>query len=418
MTQPCSSCDGEMRPFTPGRVFLKCLMVLVVVAVMAAVFGSYLRVSDWDYWVETQLLFFDSHAALEGDMAAKRALEKELEILMSPAVVFLTAQDVFTNDVLRQYRGAPQIEARLVSATDARDQGAFLKWAKWLAEARTVRSSVSGGVMTVRIGLNGPEQEVLRPILDAYVDNYIENRRRLAQVRTEKTEIHRGPTRDVDLKLVEEMGRQLHRIDWKIRRCELALQRMDSGRGVFCGFMPETEDPGIPGIQRFQQRIVDLEIEKAKLGVQFKPGGREIRSLNYQIAAVKKAMKECLTEHLQIFLKGRAELQAKIRLHQQVQQSSDRVEKPVPHEKCMGKLPGGDAWFLVDDGLYMVRDKSFFQNKPLLARFQEYQAALFASFQGPPWTPAGTAQPAALPEASPAGCIPSLVCTETDGEQR
>lgn len=417
MTQPRSTDDRGTKRSTWGGPFLKGRTVAGVIIAITAVFGSYLYVSNGDHWVETQLLFFDSNAVLEGDLAVKSSLERELEMLKSPAVVFLTAREVFSNGKLSQYRGAPEMGTRLVSTTGSQNEGAFVRWAKWLAEARAVRSAMSGGVMTVTVRMNGPDREVLKPVVEAYVDSYIKHRHRLAHARADEKELNHGPTQNRDQKLTDEMNRQLHRIDWQIRRCELALERMNSRRGAFSGFIPDGETTGISVMQRFQDRIVQLEIDRAKLGVQFKPGGREIRSVDCQIAAVKKAMRQCLREHLQFFQKGRAELQAKLARQQRIRQSRDTVEKPAPPRKCRGTLPGGDGWFLIDDGLYMIRDKSFFRDKPLPDRVRAYQTALFASLKSVIQRSVGPDQPTASHMRSPDRRVSMHVCRETDGEQ-
>ena len=103
----------------------------------------------------------------------------------------------------------------------------------------------------------------------------------------------------------ESISRRLQKIELQLRECELVLQLLDSGKGVFSGFVPDNNITGISSLVRFQERIVQLEINKRALAVRFTPSSKEIQAIDVEIQGIKTAMRECVAANLRFFQKGR-----------------------------------------------------------------------------------------------------------------
>jgi len=104
------------------------------------------------------------------------------------------------------------------------------------------------------------------------------------------------------------VSRRLQEIELRVRECELIIQLLDSGKGAFSGFVPENNITGISSLARFQEKIVQLEINKQALAVRFAPTSKEIQSIDLEIQGVKKAMRDCVEANLRFFQKGREQL--------------------------------------------------------------------------------------------------------------
>ena len=103
-------------------------------------------------------------------------------------------------------------------------------------------------------------------------------------------------------------SRRLQEIELRLRECELIIQLLDSGKGTFSGFAPENNITGISSLARFQEKIVQLEINKQALAVRFVPTSKEIQAIDLEIQGVKAAMRDCVEANLRFFQKGREQL--------------------------------------------------------------------------------------------------------------
>ena len=103
-------------------------------------------------------------------------------------------------------------------------------------------------------------------------------------------------------------SRRLQEIELRLRECELIIQLLDSGKGAFSGFVPENNITGISSLARFQEKIVQLEINKQALAVRFAPTSKEIQAIELEIQGVKAAMRDCVEANLRFFQKGREQL--------------------------------------------------------------------------------------------------------------
>ena len=176
----------------------------------------------------------------------------------------------------------------------------------------------------------------------------------------------------------EAISAHLQKIEFQERGSKLALQLIDSGKGVFSGFVPDQSLTGVPSLTHFQDKIVQLEIKKRALATQYMPGSREIVVIDLEIQGVRSAMRECLAEHLQFLKKEREQLLA---------QKDEAYHNGIPmagpdqapiKERCGIQSPPGDSWLVPRDGLYVLRETPVIAQRPLLARSGHFANKLIA----------------------------------------
>ena len=155
------------------------------------------------------------------------------------------------------------------------------QFTKWLSEELSTEEEVlSRGVVKVTLRLQGDDPNLLSSILTSYVSQYVDYRRSLEPERKENTadvalnppsvETHESAVPDATY-------RELQRLDADQQSYKVALQLIDSDKGVFRGFIPDDQMLGMSLLSRLQQRIIRLQINKQALFVSFYPESTEIR---------------------------------------------------------------------------------------------------------------------------------------------
>jgi len=354
--------------------------------------GLYWLLCDERYQVETKLIY------LSGDRKCKDSpglpMEKEIEILQSSPVALLAAQHLARvnsedpNDWERDAGHSTALrEDRVTAPTDpAQMLHSAGSYVKWLAENLSMHPEISGGTAKVTLRLQGQEPELLKAVLDTYVQRYVDYRLSLDTQSNGRAE-EPLPSSDplAGTKGTDPIIDRLADIELRERACKLAVKLIDSGKGVFSGFVPETNLMGLSSLAKFQDKIVQLEITKRALLVKFTPNSREIAALDSEIQGVRKAMREYLGEHLRFLKEGREDLMAQRREQQHKRGPVTGGGKASPAE-FRGRLENGDAWFAVRDGLYMLRSRPVVTGKPLLVHAAQYKDRLMAYFSGSPVT--------------------------------
>jgi hypothetical protein len=151
----------------------------------------------------------------------------------------------------------------------------------------------------------------------------------------------------------ESILRRLQKIEHQLHECELILQLLDSGKGVFSGFVPENNDTGISSLARFQERIVQLEMNKRALAVRFTPSSKEIHAIDVEIQGIKSAMRECVAANIRFFQKGRDSLLAeKAKLEQKRGPTGANGKMGEP--QCSEPSLLGKCWSFVTEGIDAV----------------------------------------------------------------
>jgi len=329
------------------------------------------------YHVETKVLFIESDAGSKGEEKTGRAVEREIELLKNREMVDFLAADTFRrlcshnshhtqgNAVLAEYAGA---EAGTPTGTS--EFRGSKEFAKWLGETLSFQTEASGGVGKVTLRLSGDQPDFLKTVMAAYLDGFAERRRLMeTQARSMSQVRPRGELIESKLSPAKSLEEQIEKIELQRQRYQLALHFLDTGTGAFSGFMPDGSVTGASSLAHFQDRIVQLEIKKRGLAVQFTPMSREIRSVDLEIQGVKRAMRECLAEQIAFLKKGKEELLA---THQAAE--TDSAPKSNHTGAAQGKSLSNDevqdknGWFVIKAGLFMLRDQPDVTKKPLLVK--------------------------------------------------
>lgn len=374
--QQIATCLGGLNPKKAAIGSLGALAV-----------GLFLAYLYWEpYYVETKVLFIDSGTASRAEGKSWRSVEREVELLKNSEIMEFLAGDTYH----RVYGARPGQDAKnqgwpeFTSADWVPADGQKLsespaEFARWLQKELSFRSEISGGVGKVTLRLTGGQPAFLEKVMAAYVAGYADHRRMLeskgqaASPGSAESESPKNENRPSN-----PLAEQLQKIEMQQRGCQLALQFLDKGTGAFSGFVPDGQVTGISSLVQFQDRIVQLEIKKRSLEVQFTPESREIRSLDLEIQGLRRAMRECLVEQVAFLKKGRDQLLARL----------DRVEKTrgqaVNEGPALGKslikadVSGGQAWFAIGEGLFMLRDKPSVTKKPLIVKAGDLTRSLVA----------------------------------------
>jgi hypothetical protein len=354
----------------PGIWTTATIMLSLAVASMV----SYIAWSD-GYHVETKLLLFDRDHSLNN--SAGRTLEEEVEILKSPHILHLLSRELYDR---RPQSLAPGAHLRREGSAAINGLSKFGNpddLEKWLCKKTYLSSEVSGGMAKVALHLRGDDPAFLSSVLDAYVCRYVDYRRTLEAVSWNQ-EAGRHEQHSADTKSAEAISAQLQKIEFQQRGSKLALQLLDSGKGVFSGFVPDQSLTGVPSLTHFQDRIVQLEIKKRALATQYMPGSREIVVIDLEIQGVRSAMRECLAEHLQFLNKEREQLLAqKAESHHNGIPEVGSDQAPIK-ERCGIQPSRGDSWLVPRDGLYVLRETPVIAQRPLLARTGHFANKLIA----------------------------------------
>jgi hypothetical protein len=355
------------------------IIAAVFIVITGLVVISWLIGGD-RYAAETKLLFFCQDPQSTGNVT----LEREVELLRD--FHFLTR-----NMRVAALQGTrKQAETKIDRASGGGETSDFrtgdtwnrlgsTDFDKWLGKNLAVDALVSGGMAKVTLRVQGEDPEYLKKVLDWYVPNYAEYRRNL-QIKQIAQHQPEGPRRDSNAhqRALAAILDQLQRIELQKNGCELALQLIDSDAGVFSGFVPENAITGAAPLASFQEKIIQLAIKKKALEVKFQPGSREIRTIQQEIEGVKSAMRECVAAHLEFLKKGKTHLLAQ---QKELVRKNGTVSLGIDMDGTNHldlNLGSDDSWFLLQDGLYLLRDRPSITRTPVLARVSDLKNTVAA----------------------------------------
>ncbi len=357
------------------RSYGKLGLILLLLIVGGA--GYYYAAYIDRYVVEASILLLNAGP----EQTDRRAWphRKEIALLTSPKLLKMTAEDhVRTRRAANARRPRGPVSRGMVGDRDAGaigSENAVLqtdpgKLVKWLSDRLTITGKPSAGLATLR--LDGTDPDFLTSVLSTYLARYESYRNSL--LKREAAQEKQQAVSTVQAAVsgsVAETDDRLHMVEDRIKGCEFALGLMRSGRGVFRGFVPETDVPGVPSLASFQKKIVELEIKKKALEVRFKPGSRELRSVDMEIAGIRKAMKERIQEHLKFLNNTKTTLLAKRK-----ELETERINRstPTPHAVPAHEMIADLHKKEMGDGLYLV-EKPHIVKKPVLRVAGDYVGA-------------------------------------------
>jgi hypothetical protein len=378
----------------PLRKALKTTLFACLGGLLAAV--AICAVSLWyqgSYSVEAKVLFLGGDHKAKG--VATWAIGDELRALTCSEVAASAAKDVFLafpdawgsgNEVrVRQATWVAGNETGSAPAMSAAQEARGLEL--WLTHELSVEPVESNGATGFMLKMKGPEPDLLKSALNAYIRRYLEYRSTLASISSaqlRQAAAESESTSDTDE--ASSPDSQLKKIELLTRSFELALQSMDTGKGTFKGFIPDVSVAATPSLARFQDKLLELEIKKRGLAVQFTQNSKEIRSIDQEIRGVKAAMRECLSEYVEFLKQGKKGLISQ-KAGEEKRKSSKAAPENQSNRQCSGHLPNGDGWFRTREGLYVFTSSPCVVSQPPLARVSQCARSFLNWTSGRPATP-------------------------------
>ncbi|MDQ7785700.1 MAG: hypothetical protein RDU20_22660 [Desulfomonilaceae bacterium] len=392
-----------------GSRAVKISVGFAVLLVLIAV-GAY-RVWTDGYRVESELLFFKAEPSASD--RPTRPLGKEIEILKSSGLRSYLAAGLY--DSLREggtWSGSSDDAFQSAILRDGLARYADrAQFEQWLSESFRAVGSVSDGVAKVQVTLDGDDPDFLKALMEAYIRRYMDHRNEWAPEGNDRMRLASVESRTARIpSRLSEMDDRIHELTMNRSEVEIALKHLDSGKGTFKGFVPVSQGAGTIYLQRFQDKLVELEIKKRSMAAHFTDQSGEMRAVSQEIKAIQEGMREALKSHL-VFLNRkvegmqarRAELSKTCGPVREIE-TSNGAGKP-----CSGRPNGHESWYFASDGLYIVTDRPSTVHRPVTATAKGFGRTLYAYFR----SPAPSTATAALAKASvttsvcsaPTGCV-------------
>lgn len=354
-------------------------MVLLLVFFSTAAGWAIMGTITQGYSVEARLVYL-----YEPSCAAD--LEREISMLTNPQVLVGTAKE-FSSERSNVWRDNRDLTIRPAMATQATvtdsptmhnagDRAAgFLQW---FTHNLAVVPEFSPGMAKVTLSLQGKDPKFLKLVLDAYLNRYADWRRNLEASPDRSSFRFSDQQRAFSPRTAEAgtVSQQLQQIQFQKWNLELALKLQNSTKNPFAGFLPASDALGVSFLNRFQEKIAELEIKKSCLAVRFMPSSPEIREVDLEIQAVKTAMRSCIIENLRFLKEGGEFLNAR-------QQQPEFQQRPAIMNTTIPPSEGM-PWFVVTDGIYVMREGPDVTSQPLHALVAAGGKRLVAWWRSPP----------------------------------
>ena len=179
---------------------------------------------------------------------------------------------------------------------------------------------------------------------------------------------------------IDNLNEKIKRLESLENEYQMALKVIDAGGGSVGASSIDPQSPVFTALARFQDKIIQLEIERGSLEARFTPQSREIKSIDFQIEGVKGLMRQYLTEQIGYLKKDRDTLVTqKIDIEHNSQAKTEIAEEPKDMSKSSGMLASGAKWYFLNDGLSVINENPFITSKPLLGRIGDFKDAVLAS---------------------------------------
>ena len=221
--------------------------------------------------------------------------------------------------------------------------------------------------------LTGHDPSFLKGVLQDYVGSYVDLRRVINAKSKEKIESAAQQDGDTSArgKSVRNIDERIEKLDALKYEYKLALKLMDSGSGSFAALSSDSNSGVSKTLVKFQDKIIQLEIERSSLEARYTPQSREIKSIDFQIQGVKGLMKQYLVEQIDYLKKDRDLLVAqKNELEGKTTETQVSAE-PKNLGKPAGMLATGGKWYMLNDGLSVITETPFITSKPFLSKLAD-----------------------------------------------
>jgi len=360
-----------------GRGWAFKLNLAIIIGVCIAALVLYVS-HERSYSVETALVYVAGNRM--AGSAPDVSLSREAQILENPKVTTLIAKEVFGTEP-RTATGrekavpAPGKEPLILPYSPGYTRfGNVENFTKWLSEGLSRDVEVSPGMARIALRLRGDDPDFLVSVLTAYVSEYIDYRKSLET--SEKDTRFTGPAPDEKLprEVVkpDPVSEELQRLDSDQKTFENALRLINSEKGGLVGFIPYDNIRGMSFLSRLQNRIVQMEINKAALLAKYTPAAKEIRAVDREIQDLRDELRAAI-EQLVKFSETRRE----ILLAEKAGSRGPEPEASYPdtrsRDRASKQLSDIGAVLVAGDGMCVFWQRPFITRKPLPLRMREYK---------------------------------------------
>jgi flagellar motility protein MotE (MotC chaperone) len=371
----------------PRKYYLVLGLILVCLVI-----GIYLLAAQ-TYTVETRLVF------VIGD---QKILDKEgwspvreMSVLQNPGTVSLLSKRYYNGfDPINLFSkkdksvfdsipfGSTVVDPTTVNKNHFKKSTEF---ESWLSKSIAFEPDFNNGQNRVALKLNGHDPSFLKGVLQDYVGSYVDLRRAINSRSKEKVES--SAQKDGDTlakeKSVRNVDERIEKLDALKYEYKLALKLMDSGSGSFAALSSDSNSGVSKTLSKFQDKIIQLEIERSSLEARYTPQSREIKSIDFQIQGVKGLMKQYLVEQIDYLKKDRDLLFAQKNELEGKTAETQLSAEPKNLGKPAGMLATGAKWYMLNDGLSVITETPFITSKPFLSKLADakdaFVSSLFAS---------------------------------------
>ena len=375
----------------PHKYYLLFALVFALVVV-----GFYLLALQ-PYTVETKLVFIigDSKSVDREGWSPVR----ELSILQNPGTGSLLSKRYYqgldpSSLFARNDKNSLDSLSFTATATDPSTVKKNLfknpkEFESWLSKSMSFEPDLASGQSRLAIRLTGSDPALLKGVLQDYVGSYVDLRRAIDAQAKEKATISIPQQTDNSVK-----EKSLQRLDEKIQQLDalryeyqIALNLMDSGGGSLSAVSLDSKNPASTTLMRFQDKIIQLEIERGALESRYTQESREIKSIDFQIQGVRGLMKQYLVEQVDYLKKDKDLLLAQKNDLNSAASDPSKPDQPRHLGKPSGLLVNGAKWYLLNDGLSVITEPPLVTGKPFLAKLAEakdaFASSLFSSSNRP-----------------------------------
>ncbi|MGO8823202.1 MAG: hypothetical protein ACLQO6_18520 [Desulfomonilaceae bacterium] len=366
---------------------------LVLGLVLACLVIGFYLLAMQTYTVETRLFF------VIGD---KNILDtegwspvRELSVLQNPGTVSLLSKryyngfdpiNLFSKKDKSIFDSIP-FASTVVDPTTV-NKNHFKKsteFESWLSKSIEFEPDLNSGQNRIALKLTGHDPSFLKGVLQDYVGSYVDLRHAIDSRSKEKVES--AAQKDGDTlakgKSVRNIDERIEKLDALKYEYKLALKLMDSGSGSFAALSSDSNSGVSKTLTKFQDKIIQLEIERSSLEARYTPQSREIKSIDFQIQGVKGLMKQYLVEQIDYLKKDRDLLVAQKNELEGKTTETQLSAEPKNLGKPAGMLATGAKWYMLNDGLSVITETPFITSKPFLAKLADakdaFVSSLFAS---------------------------------------
>lgn len=371
-------------------------LIFAGLAILALIIGLHL-LGKQPYTVETRLMFI---------VADRKALEREnwspmreLSLLQNPKTSSILSSRYFNimdpmnifnkvdaNSIDNLFSQSTSVNPMSVRKDLYRTPAEF---ESWLSRSISFEPDFYGGQNGVSIKLTGADPQLLKGVLVDYVSSYVDMRRMISAKAREKSGTHApavASENSANLKNLENLKERIRKLDTLLSDYQMAMKLLESNNGSTNSFSLDPSSPIFPTVARFQDKIIQLEIERGALETRFTPQSREIKSLEYQIDGVKGLLNQYIIEQVKYLDKDKEMLMAqKTELENSSQRKAENTEAEEKKDmsKSSGMLASGAKWYFLNEGLSVINENPFVSSKPLLGKIEDLKDALIASLFSP-----------------------------------